>query len=179
MLYTRKGDGGDTAFFDSKDRFSKGSLRTELLGSLDELNSLLGVCKAKSTGIILVEKPLPDTILEVQENLFTIQAIVAGAPKELDEKKIEVMEATIDAIEKELPPIKTFLIPGGTEVSALFDYARAVSRRVERCAVRYGEDAELSRPVRQYLNRLSSLLYAIVRFVNKIADAKEIPPSYS
>lgn len=183
MLYTRKGDKGDTYFFDSEgERFSKASWRAEVLGVLDELNSLLGLCKAKSrdTDIQIEGKTIPEILEQVQQDLFIIQAVIAGAEKEITQDKVDFLERIIDSIEKELPPIKTFFLAGGTELSGFLDYARAVSRRTERRVVRYSEiaEVEIKPEIRSYLNRLSSLLYALVRIVNSKSDAKEIPPSY-
>ena len=183
MLYTRKGDKGDTHFFDSQgERFSKGSWRAEALGALDEINSLLGVCKAKAgdINIKINGHTLPDILEQVQQNLFIIQAAIAGADKQITQDKIDLVEGIIDSIEKELPEIKTFFLAGGNELSALLDYARAVARRTERRVVRYSEigEIEVKPEIRAYLNRLSSLLYALVRIVNLKSDVKEIPPNY-
>ena len=183
MLYTRKGDKGDTHFFDSQgERFSKGSWRAEALGALDEINSLLGVCKAKAgdINIKINGHTLPDILEQVQQNLFIIQAAIAGADKQITQDKIDLVEEIIDSIEKELPEIKTFFLAGGNELSALFDYARAVARRTERRVVRYSEigEIEVKPEIRAYLNRLSSLLYALVRVVNLKSGVKEIPPNY-
>lgn len=192
MLYTRKGDKGDTYFFDSQgERFSKGSWRAEALGALDEINSLLGVCKAKAkdTDIKINRHTLPDILEQVQQNLFIIQAAIAGADKQITQDKIDFVEGIINGIEKELPEIRTFFLAGGSELSALLDYARAVARRTERRVVRYSEIVSASSPqvgeievkpeIRAYLNRLSSLLYALVRIVNLKLGIKEIPPSYN
>ncbi|MBI2012979.1 MAG: cob(I)yrinic acid a,c-diamide adenosyltransferase [Candidatus Colwellbacteria bacterium] len=183
MLYTRKGDKGDTYFFDSEgERFSKGSWRAEALGALDEINSLLGVCKAKAgdTNIKINGHTLPDILEQVQQDLFIIQAAIAGADKQITQDKIDFVEGIIDSIEKELPEIKTFFLAGGSELSAFFDYARAVARRAERRVVRYSEigEIEVKQEIHAYLNRLSSLLYALVRVVNLKSGAEEIPPNY-
>src|SRR3990167_8062950 len=108
MLYTRKGDKGDTYFFDSQgERFSKSSWRAEVLGALDEINSLLGVCKAKAGSVdIRVEgKTIPEILEQVQQNLFIVQAALAGADKVITQEKINALEKIIDSIEKDLPPI--------------------------------------------------------------------------
>src|SRR3989344_1348934 len=182
MLYTRKGDKGDTYFFDSEgERFSKGSWRAEALGALDEINSLLGVCKAKAGDITIKINghTFPHILEQVQQDLFIIQAAIAGADKQITQGRIDFVEGIIDSIERELPEIKTFFLAGGSELSALFDYARAVARRTERRVVRYSEigEIEVKPEIRAYLNRLSSLLYALVRVVNLKSGVKEIPPS--
>jgi len=180
MLYTRKGDKGYTSFFGSKKRTSKTSCQTEALGALDEINTLLGVCRAKAgdTDIQIKGKSIQSILEKTQQNLFIIQAAVAGANKKLAKHKIEEVEDIIDFIEKELPPITTFFLPGGTEFSAQLDYARAVSRRAERRVVEQSKHADISPEILQYLNRLSSLLYALVRIVNSVAGTKETPPTY-
>lgn len=168
MLYTGKGDDGTTYAFGSKKRFSKDSRLSEALGTMDELNSLLGVCKVK-----IKEKEL---IHEVQQNLFIIQAELAGADKKIKKEKVEKLEDKIDEIEKELPEIKTFFISGVCEESALLDYSRTIARRAERRVVlvkdRVGENT------RAYLNRLSSFLYSMARLYGHKSDIKEDVPTY-
>lgn len=186
MLYTRKGDRGNTATFDCKQRFSKNSALTEALGSLDELNSLLGICKIKAAKFKFKIKTTTITynsseiIENIQNNLFIIQAKIAGADKEITEEKITEIEEIINSIEKELPLIKSFFLPGGSELAAYFDYARAISRRAERKAVAYFESKKikLNDESLAYLNRLSSLLYALVRFINFKLKTKEKQPLY-
>ena len=114
MLYTRKGDAGTTKDFKSAPgvRKSKSSCQTEALGALDELNSFLGLAKVKSADVVwLVQgKPPADVVHWVQNCLFSVQAETAGADKKIGQEKVTEMESVIDAIEKELPPIKTFFI---------------------------------------------------------------------
>lgn len=181
-LYTRKGDKGDTSFFGCKQRFLKNSALAEALGSVDEINSLLGVCKVKS-GKIKIGKEnifLAEIIEQIQQHLFIIQANLAGADKKISKEKIEFLEKIINEIEKQLPLIKSFFIAGGTELSALFDYARTVSRKAERRVVAFSESGKnkASPEVLAYLNRLSSMLYALSRICNAILGATEKPPSY-
>lgn len=184
MLYTRKGDKGDTSFFGCKQRFSKNSALAEALGSVDEINSLLGVYKVKSGKIkIKIGKEnifLAEIIEQIQQHLFIIQANLAGADKKISKEKIEFLEEIINEIEKQLPLIKSFFIAGGTELSALFDYARTVSRRAERRVVAFSElgKNKVSPEILAYLNRLSSFLYAAAKLANFKAGIKNNPPSY-
>ena len=118
MLYTRKGDNGTTKTFSCDQRISKSSSIAEALGTLDELNSFLGICKVKSDGIELDMvnsdfKTVADLLHLTQENLFIVQAQVAGAAKFMDGSKTKILEEIIDGIEKLLPPIKAFFIYGG------------------------------------------------------------------
>ena len=120
-------------------------------------------------------------LTEVQQNLFIIQAELAGAPgKTITADKVERMEKIIDAIEKKLPPIKSFFIPGATANGALLDYARTVARRAERRVVIVVEEKKIKfgKFSLIYLNRLSSLLYALARLVNHQSGIKEQAPDY-
>lgn len=186
MLYTRKGDKGTAKLFTSKkgERLSKTSAIFEALGTVDELNSFLGLCKieSKKSNIILQggKLALGDVVHRVQENLFIIQAELAGSEMSIEEEKVKRMEEIIDGIEQELPPIKTFFIPGGAELAARFDIARTLARRAERRVLSAAEENEelIESGTKVYLNRLSSLLYACVRLVNHRAGIEERPPEY-
>ncbi len=179
MLYTRKGDTGTTKTFGCDQRVSKSSAIAEALGSLDEINSFLGVAKCLENS----SKIIPDLakiLLSVQEKLFIIQAQVAGSDKVLQPGKVTELEQIIDSIEQELPPIKTFFISGGTSLAATLDYARTLARRAERRVVAVSEEgqAKIAPTTLAYLNRLSSLLYALARLANHKSGIKEQPPSY-
>jgi cob(I)alamin adenosyltransferase len=184
MLYTKKGDDGKTKIFGCDQRLSKSSAIAEALGTLDEINSFLGIIKSRGNqgqALSLQKGPtLISLVQEIQENLFTIQAEVAGADKKLGENKVSEMENLIGEIEKELPPIKNFLISGSTEMSALFDFARTLSRRAERRVVAVSEEnlVKIDKEALAYLNRLSSLLFALARFFSKEAGVKEDSPKY-
>ena len=183
VLYTRKGDSGTTKVLNSQARFSKSAPRAEALGALDELNSFLGLCKAKSREVDVGlggGKKLSECIEDAQQNLFIVQAQVAGSALEIAEEKVKRIEQVVDAIEKEIPKITGFSIVGGTELSALLDVARAMSRRAERRVVAWNESGErtLGGHTLPYLNRLSSLLFALARLVNHRAGVKEKNPHY-
>ena len=161
-LFTGKGDDGTTYFFGSARRYSKVSPLAWALGTLDELNSFLGICKAKSRELNF-ELPWHDGSVanitdKVQQSLFVVQAELAGADKTIEEGKLKAMETIINEIEKKMPPIKTFLVSGATELSALFDYARTLARRAERTVIALPDELKPKEFSRAYLNRLSSLL---------------------
>ena len=151
MLYTRKGDGGTTCFFGCDQRFSKSSERAEALGAVDEINSLLGFCKVRAKGSNLkVNQPvvsLENILGQVQQDLFVVQAQLAGADKKISKEKIGYLEKIINGIEKEIPPIRNFIMSGGSELSALFDYSRAVARRIERRVLVLDEKIEKVDPL--------------------------------
>src|ERR1035437_711831 len=119
MLYTRKGDGGTTKTFGCDQRVSKSSSIAEALGSLDEINSFLGLIKIKAKGVSfdLPEGKIivSETINKIQQDLFIVQAELAGAPKTIAEEKVKWLEGIIDGVETTLPPIKTFFVSGGVE----------------------------------------------------------------
>lgn len=196
MLYTRKGDRGTTKIFGCDQRFTKSSAVAEALGAVDELNSFLGLCKInpQAKELFVWKRSMSELIDEVQQNLFIVQADLAGADKRIAEDKITAMEAVIDEIEQTLPPIHSFFVSGGTELSTLFDVARTIARRAERSIVAlflernetgmsYGQDEtktdeEIPQHMLAYINRLSSLLYAFARLANHKAHMEEAPPSY-
>ncbi|OHA16339.1 MAG: hypothetical protein A2830_00345 [Candidatus Taylorbacteria bacterium RIFCSPHIGHO2_01_FULL_44_110] len=208
MLYTRKGDSGTTKAFNSKpgERVPKSSCQTEALGALDELNSFIGLLKVKladtswtiqvsasmaeavsnettaidSTHSIDSAKKPTEIIQWIQGCLFIIQAEVAGADKKMERAKVDRLEFMIDWIEKEMPPIKTFFISGGTELAVLFDISRTLARKAERRVIAGIENGEVTvGPITlAFLNRLSSLFYALTRISNHRSGIKEQAPTY-
>lgn len=183
-LYTGKGDDGSTKLFDSAKgkRITKSDPIFEALGTCDELNTVIGWAKtrAKEEHFILFGDMFFKSLHATQDILFTVQAELAGAKKSVSREVVEEMETTIHFIEKALPPITTFLVPGGTELSARLDVARALARSAERRIVALHESGErkVSEETRRYMNRLSSYLYACVRYVNYVHGVDELPPEY-
>lgn len=156
-------------------RISKSSELPEALGALDELNAFLGFVKMRAA-----EPRIRDALRDVQEVLFIIQAEVAGADKKVREGAVKDVEDIVNAIEKEIPPLKGFSIAGGTELSALLDVARTFARRAERRLVAVAEAGlrELPPETLSYMNRLSSLLFALARLANHLAGVTEENPRY-
>ncbi|MDO8593851.1 MAG: cob(I)yrinic acid a,c-diamide adenosyltransferase, partial [bacterium] len=148
----------------------------EALGALDELNAFIGFVKMRAAD----SERIGGILREVQENLFIIQAETAGANKKLKEGTVEEIGKIVNDIEKEIPPIKGFSIAGGTELSALLDVARTLARRAERriIAVTEAKLRELSTETMAYMNRLSSLLFALARLANHEAGIAEENPKY-
>ena len=184
MLYTRKGDTGTTKTFSCDQRVSKSSSIAEALGSLDEINSFLGLIKVKA-GSLSLNLPLAkigvyEIIGRIQQDLFIAQAELAGAPKTIAREKVLWLEEIIDGIEKTLPPIKTFFVSGGVELATLSDIARTIARRAERRVVGVIDEGKvkISKETLAYLNRLSSVLYALARSFNHLAGVTEETPKY-
>ncbi len=181
MLYTGKGDNGTTALFGCDQRISKSSAIAEALGTVDEINSLLGIVKMEGGNTIAVPGlSYLDVLSDVQQDLFIAQAELAGADKKMDVERVKKVEAWIASIEAELPPISSFFVSGGTTLGATCDFARTVSRRAERRVVSALEIADPANkpPLFQYMNRLSSLLYALARLANHRAGVTEEKPHY-
>ncbi|MFZ2038955.1 MAG: cob(I)yrinic acid a,c-diamide adenosyltransferase [Minisyncoccia bacterium] len=177
-MYTRKGDDGKTTLFHCDQRLSKSSIIAEALGTLDELNSFLGICRTKASGE--ENNDLAKQILLVQNDLFIIQASLAGADKHINLERVEWLENIIGGIEKEIPPIKNFIIPGSDEVTAHIDYARTLARKAERRAVAVFDEGkvQVEKNTLIYLNRLSSFLFALGRQKAYKSGINEEHPNY-
>ncbi len=186
-FYTGRGDGGKSLH--GNKRLSKGDLLFEVLGNLDEFNSWLGVCRAsleKKDNFRLGRFSLDEILKSVERDIFIIQAEVAAAGFEYSIKKFKKitaektagLERIIEWADAKLPPLRNFIMPGGSEVGARLDYGRSLVRRVERSIVKFSEKRPLSPETLQYLNRLSSLLFALARYANFAAGAKEENPDY-
>jgi cob(I)alamin adenosyltransferase len=184
MLYTRKGDNGTTKTFGCDQRISKSSAVAEALGVMDEVNSFLGLCKVKSKeqgfNFAVPAGRLEEVIHDIQKNLFIVQAELAGATESVTENKVKEIEEITDSLEKELPKIQSFFISGSTELSASFDFARTLARRAERRVVAVYEagDVGVGKYTLQYLNRLSSVLYALARLSSHLSGITEESPDY-
>ena len=190
MLYTGKGDNGTTKTFGCDQRISKSSAVAEALGAVDEINAFLGVLKLEGGNNNAVGGfDYHDLLSDVQQDLFVIQAELAGADKKLEHRRVKKLEHWVNDIEHELPPITTFFISGGTRLAALCDVARTIARRAERCVVSAlrgdslalegdSSDAGSHKYLLAYMNRLSSLLYALSRIANFRAGVPEEKPHY-
>ena len=181
-IFTGKGDDGATNAYGCDQRMSKSSTVAEALGSLDEINSFLGICKvaALKYRFVIYNKRFEAIVHSLQQTLFMIQAQVAGFSMDVPEEKVKELEAIIAACEKEMTPIKTFFISGGTELAAKFDFARTIARRAERRIVAVSEEGKVKiQPATlAFLNRLSSILYALARLTNHKSGITEESPNY-
>lgn len=177
IFYTGKGDKGKSVV--GKKKIDKTSIEIEALGDLDELNSLLGVIKQNVQSLVFNK-----IISNVQENLFIIQANVAGVwyPKfkipEFKYSKIKELEKIIDNFEHKVKPALKFVVPGATETSAWLDYGRVVARRAERSIIRHSKRHFVDQTILSYMNRLSSLFFAMARMSVKLSNKKERHPIY-
>jgi cob(I)alamin adenosyltransferase len=169
-IYTRTGDKGETSLFGGA-RVAKNDPRIEAYGTIDELSSHLGVARAAWR-----EAPVDAQLHQAQLDLFEIGAHLASPGTSrfpgVDPAHIVELEAGIDAMESELTPLKTFILPGGTLAAAQLHVARTVCRRAERLVVALGSD-EVG--VIIYLNRLSDYLFVAARFANKRLGVEDVP----
>jgi cob(I)alamin adenosyltransferase len=172
-IYTKKGDDGSTGLFGGS-RVSKADRRVAAYGTVDEMNAVIGW--------VLAAGPSPETtaaLHAVQETCFRVGAFLALAPgadpgvPRIDDADVEALEHEIDRCEDALPPLKTFVLPGGGEVGARLHVARTVSRRAERDVVELARNELVDPHVVKWLNRLSDLLFVLARWENR--DTPESP----
>jgi cob(I)alamin adenosyltransferase len=166
-IYTKKGDSGETSLFGGK-RVSKSSKRIEVYGTVDELNSVVGV--ALSHGVVSRAKEL---LNKIQIQLFVLGSDLATPPSKkvkidrIGASEVKFLESAIDELEESLEPLTSFILPGGSPSGATLHVARTVCRRAERLAVDCSKTDEISDSAIKYLNRLSDFLFVLARFQNK------------
>lgn len=176
-IYTKTGDIGETSLFGGK-RVWKDDPRVESYGTIDELNALLGYGVNQ-----LSNDEVKETIREIQNDLFTVGSDLA-TPLDKDDSKFKIprvdeefikkLEKKIDYFDDQNSPLKEFILPGGTNGSALLHYARTICRRAERKVVQLGKNVEIGGNIIVYLNRLSDLLFVLARFENNKNDTPDI-----
>jgi len=177
-IYTKTGDNGQTSLIGGT-KVPKSHIRIEAYGTVDELNSYIG----------LVSDHLDDihsttTLKEIQDRLFTIGSSLACDPEkelkmkipDLKEEDVSLLEKEMDKMNEVLPVMKTFLLPGGHVSVSTIHIARCVCRRAERCCVNLQQQDLFVEPlIIKYLNRLSDYLFVLARFISQQLDVKEIP----
>ncbi len=166
-VYTRTGDKGKTSLYQGK-RVSKASLRIEAIGTVDELNSLIGVALSQI-------KNLKKELIQIQNDLFDIGANLANpSSKVFDlEKRVKEFENKIDALTIKLPELNNFILPGGSLAGSQLHLVRTVARRAERRIIELSEKEKVDEGIIIYMNRLSDFLFMTARFINYKAKKKE------
>ena len=168
-IYTRTGDGGSAGLVDGS-RVSKSSLRMTAIGEVDEANAAIGVAIAA-----LEEGPIPGQLREIQNDLFDLGGEISiPGHTMLGHAQVTRLDAAIEQWNAELPPLKEFILPGGTRAAALAHLARTVCRRAERSVVALGQKDRISAHARRYLNRLSDLLFVVARILNRHAGRSDV-----
>jgi cob(I)alamin adenosyltransferase len=167
-IYTKKGDKGETGLF-SGERVSKDSLEIEVLGTIDEANSFLGL------SVSFLEKEwLKNKVLQVQRTLFELGSIIAGTKRTIPKSIVLKYEKEIDEWTKAMPPLKNFIFPGGCSAAASLYTARTVVRRLERLIVSLRNSKFIIHDsILVYINRLSDYLFTLARYINFIEGTKE------
>jgi cob(I)alamin adenosyltransferase len=168
-IVTRTGDAGMTGLGDGS-RVAKDSARIDAIGAVDELNSTLG---------LLLAEALPDAVAacltEVQHDLFDLggELSIPGHAT-VSETQVVRLEEAVERFNADLPPLKEFILPGGTRAASLAHVARTVCRRAERSLVHLGASTTVRDPVRKYVNRLSDLLFVLARVLNRDAGRTDV-----
>jgi cob(I)alamin adenosyltransferase len=178
-IYTRTGDAGDTALFGGG-RVPKDHARVAAYGEVDELNSVVGWAMTELAAGATLER-----LARVQHDLFTLGAALATPPARAGRKRPETpplpsariaeMEAWMDEMDAELPPLERFVLPGGTRSAAALHVARTVCRRAERAVVTLAAADAVEADVIAYLNRLSDLLFVCARLENARSGRGDVP----
>jgi cob(I)alamin adenosyltransferase len=175
-IYTKTGDDGTTGLYGGA-RVPKYDLRIEAYGTVDELNSYIGLIRDQS-----VHENTLSVLLEIQDRLFTIGALLAAQPgkknlsvPELKPEDVEMLEKEIDRMDTVLEPMKHFILPGGHPTVSFVHIARCVCRRAERLVVHLAVDNPVDDLIIKYLNRLSDYLFTLARMLSKELRAAEQP----
>lgn len=174
-IYTKTGDKGITSLLGGN-RVLKSNLRIEAYGTLDELNSFVGLLKDQD-----VNQKRAAFLKQIQDRLFTLGATLATGPGKEKVKKpdllpadILALETEIDLMDQQLEPLKKFILPGGHPAVSISHLARTVCRRSERCVVHLNESEQVDEITLQYLNRLSDYFFVLGRLIAKELGVKEV-----
>lgn len=174
-IYTKTGDSGTTSLLGGR-RVLKSNLRIDAYGTVDELNSFIGLLKDQE-----INQKRGDLLKEVQDRLFTIGATLATEPgkenvkrPDLHEDDLELLEKEIDLMEGELPVLRNFILPGGHQVVSFCHVARTICRRTERCVIALMETEPVDEIIVKYLNRLSDYLFVLGRLIAKELEVEEV-----
>lgn len=175
-IYTKKGDNGTTQLIGGT-RVAKSHQRIEAYGTIDELNSYIGLVRDQA--ICTNSKQM---LIEIQDRLFTIGALLASDPDKkgmqlpiIQVEDVEKLEQEIDKMNETLPEMRSFVLPGGHTTVSFCHLARCVCRRAERLSIDLSDETLQKTLILQYLNRLSDYLFVLSRYLSKELGAEEIP----
>ena len=169
-LYTKTGDNGTTGLGDGS-RITKDSPRIEAVGTIDELNSWIGLLLAE----LPADEPLIEPLTEIQHRLFDLGGELAVPGFQLIQSQmVSDLEVLCDQLNEELPPLKEFILPGGSTSAGLCHMARAVARRAERVIVTLSKDESIGDDLKRYINRLSDVLFVMARQLARRDGGQEV-----
>jgi cob(I)alamin adenosyltransferase len=165
-IYTRTGDDGTTGLVDGS-RIAKHDALMAAIGDVDETNSLIGVAALHAQGTMLAAlRTIQNDLFDLGADLATPEGDLGWEPLRIVPKQVERLETEIDAMNENIPPLTSFILPGGNPLAAALHVARATARRAERCAASAASKRKLSAPALHYLNRLSDWLFVAARAAN-------------
>lgn len=172
-IYTKTGDSGTTSLFGGQ-RVNKNSARIKAYGNVDELNSLMGAILSEGPS-----KNISKKLLRIQEELFVLGADLSSPlsvkvkiPR-ISKSYISRLEKEIDGLDKQLPTLRNFILPGGSSVGSKLHLARTIARRAERSIVDLSNQEKINSSILPYINRLSDWFFVLARYVNKLENISE------
>jgi cob(I)alamin adenosyltransferase len=175
-IYTKKGDKGETGLLGGT-RVKKSHIRIESYGTVDELNSWIGLIRDQN-----IDTHSKEILIHIQDRLFTIGSHLASDPErskfklpEINEENIVLLEKEMDSMNESLPEMKNFVLPGGHTTVSYCHIARCICRRAERCTVDLADHEKVEDIIIKYLNRLSDYLFVLSRKLSHDLKAEEIP----
>jgi len=174
-IYTKKGDGGETSLIGG-DRVKKSNVRIHAYGTVDELNSMIGLLRDS-----LINEEIREQLLNIQDRLFVLGSHLASSPNskmklpDIEKQDIIRLEKDIDKMNESLPELRTFILPGGHLSVSYCHLARTICRRAERWTIEILEKESIEPLLIQYLNRLSDYFFVLCRRISFENDIKEIP----
>lgn len=175
-IYTKTGDKGETSLIGGV-RVPKYHLRIESYGTVDELNSYIGLVKD-----MITDEHAKEVLYEIQDRLFTIGSVLASDPEkskmkipDLHETDVELLEKEMDAMDENLPELRSFILPGGHPAISTAHVARCICRRAERLVVHLSNESQVPEIIAVYLNRLSDYLFVLSRKIATDFNVDEIP----
>ena len=175
-IYTKTGDKGETSLIGGV-RVPKYHLRIESYGTVDELNSYIGMVKD-----MITDARAKEVLYEIQDRLFTIGSVLASDPEkskmkipDLHETDVELLEKEMDAMDENLPELRSFILPGGHPAVSTAHVARCICRRAERLVVHLSNESQVPEIIAVYLNRLSDYLFVLSRKIATDFNVDEIP----
>ena len=173
-IYTKTGDTGETGLYGGT-RVPKDAMRVEACGTVDELNACIGFVRSQiqDREIDAILHRIQNELFDIGADLATLEAHPKAASLRIPPTLAPELEREIDQFEDQLPPLKKFILPGGSAGGAAVHLARTVCRRAERCVVTLAKGETVNREVLIYLNRLSDLLFVLARTVNHRSDEPE------
>ena len=172
-IYTKTGDEGKTSLFDNT-RVWKSNARIMSYGTIDELNSTLGIAISLD-----IDSKIKDVLVRIQNDLFIVGSDLANPDMSntkirTTEKMVEFLEKTIDAFETELDELNSFILPGGTLSASVLHLSRTVARRAETYVIALSQNEQITKLSAVYLNRMSDLLFVLARSTNKIKNVPDV-----